>query len=513
MKLLLPFIILTYLCLNKTLSFGLTGDDWLALYRYILDFPTLAAHFNLANYINDHSNYNFADLLMGIIYHQFSFNPLPYYLTSMIIRVITVCSFYYAVSMAARDKLAGYVSALLFSVMFIGIETTNWVFNMNTYISMIIFNFFIYFYTKKDSQNFILKSLSLSLILGLSFIITPNRMHGLLFAIPFIALIKIKKIDIENLKQFFLRVLIFYLPIFGFRFLFRSTNDITYNTIILKSLAKADFLYSILASLGNSIIPENIYNLLGISQSGKAFVAFFVLLSIGIFFYRQLRTYPSLAKVGLLSLSFVVSFILMPLLVFDPVIISSEHRYLIIPGAYMIVIYSCIFIVLWRSKKQILITPALLMIGVIFFTNFFSLNYYFNDLASKGRLTTDSQQQFTYLITQINRPNNNAPIVLLFVPDDINYLYNAITFGLPYHLLLIDKRMGMDMQKAPFAADDVKSLINVLSSKESSELKRYGYKPIKIPLENVFVFTLKSKTLANITPEARDELRKFVPGL
>lgn len=509
----LPITLLTYLSFSKTFSFGLTGDDWFTLYRYILDFPTLISHFNLTNYINDHSTYNFADIFMGIIYRKFSFNPFPYYLISMILRIITAISFYYAVLIITKEKMAGYLSALLFSVMFAGIETTNWVFNMNTYFSIILFNLFISLYIKKGHLNFLFKNLILGLILGLSFIITPNRMHGLLFAIPFIALIKIKKINLHNLQNSFSRLFCFYLPIFIFRSLVRSVNDISYTTTIIQSLFKIDFIYYVLANLSNCLIPENIYKALGISQGGKVFIATFVLLSIGIFFYRQLKSYPNLSKLGLLSLSFVFSFILMPLLVFDPTVMPSDHRYLIIPGAYMIVIYSCIFVVLWKSKKQILITLSLLLIGLIFITNLFSLNYYFDDLADKGRLAPDSQKQFTYLISQVDRPDNNTPIALLFIPDDINYLYNAITFGLPYHMMLVDKKMGLDAQKAPFAVDNLNSLVNVLSSKDSNELKRYGYKPVKIPLENVFVFTLQNKTLSNITPQARDELKRFVPGL
>lgn len=510
----LSIILLTYFSLNKTLSFGLTGDDWFTLYRYILDFPTFAAHFNLTNYINNHSNYNFADLIMGLIYRQFSFNPFPYYLISMIMRIITAISFFFAVSMATKDKLTGYISTLLFSVMFAGIETTNWVFNMNTYLSITLFNLFIYLYIRKDSLNFFLKNLILGLFLGLSFIITPNRMHGLLFAIPFIALIKMEKINFYNLKYFFLRLCIFYFPIFGFRFLFRSTDDMAYSTIIIQSLTKTNFLNSILVNLSSTILPDNLYKVIGIPQGGRIFISFFVFLSILIFFYKMLKKTPYISKFVLLCAGLVFSFTVIPLLVFNPnMIMSSDHRYLIIPGAYIMVIYAAAFSVLWKSRSKILKTSAIYLFVIIFSSNLLSLKNYFNDLSNKGRLAIDSQQQFSYIISQVNRPNNNAPIVLLFLPDDIHYLYNAITFGLPYHMMLIDERMGLEIQKAPLAADDLKSLINVLSSKDSGELKRYGYKPVNIPLENVFVFTLQNKILANITPQARAELKKLIPSL
>lgn len=510
----ISIILLTYFCLNKTLSFGLTGDDWLTLYRYILDFPTLTSHFNILNYINDHSNYNFADLIMGIIYRQFYFNPFPYYLTSMIIRIITSISFFFAISAATKSKLAGYISAFLFSVMFAGIETTNWVFNMNTYLSIIFFNLFIFYYAKKDNLSFIIKNLILGIILGLSFIITPNRMHGLLFTVPLIAMFKINKINSQELKKFFLRIFLFFLPLLGLRFLFRSTNDTEYTQSLLRSLTQIDFLRSILVGLGNSAIPEKVYNLFGISQDGKAIIVFFSLLLIMIFLYRSQKKFPDLSKFALLSVGLSISFIIIPILLFNPSMpLPSDHRYLIIPAAYIMVFYASIFSLIQKNNKQYLKAFAFMFLFAIFLVNILSLRNYFNSLESKGRLASDSQRQFNYLIRQINPSKNTTPIVLLFIPDDPQYLYNSITFGIQYHLMLINTRFGLDIQKAPFVVDNLNSLIDVLSKNDSGELKRYGYKPVKIPLENVFVFTLQNKILTNITPQARNELKKLIPDL
>lgn len=506
-------ILLTWVSLNKTLSFGLTGDDWMTLYRYIQDFPTFSSHFSLSSYINDHSTYNFADLFMGLIYKLFYFNPFPYYLISTLIRISTAISFYFAVSKATKNNLAGFLSSLLFSVMFAGIETTNWVFNMNTYVSIILFNVFIYFYTKKDNQNFFLKNIILGAILGLSFIITPNRMHGLLFVIPLIAYFKIGNIDRKSLSLYFFRLLFYYLPLVGFRVLVRSTNDTAYSSKILEHFFSIDFLKSLLINLSYSFIPENIYKYIGLSQDKTIIFGFGILLFSGIYFYRHQKSSPELSKFAILSLSFVIAFMVMHLLVFDPIIMPSSHRYLIIPGAYVMVVYALLFSLLWKSKKQIQITFAILLLSTIFFSNFFSLNNYFKELSNKGRLAKDIDTQYSYLTRQIKRPQNNAPIALLFIPDDPEFLYHSITFGIPYHLMLIDPRFGYDYQKSPFAVDNLQSLIDVLSSKDSSELKRYGFQPIKIPLENVYVFTLQNRTLTNITIQARNELKKLVPGL
>lgn len=509
LTLLLPISFLTYFGLYKTFSFGLTGDDWLTLYRYILDFPTFSSHFSISSYINDHSNYNFADLIMGIIYRQFSFNPFPYYLISMIIRIITSISFYFAVSKATKSKLAGYISAFLFSVMFAGIETTNWVFNMNTYISIIFLNLFIYLFTKDDNFAFIFKNLILGIILVLSFIITPNRMHGLIFAIPLMVLFKFDKTDSVYLKKFFLRIILFLLPILLFRFSIRSISDASYTDTILKSISQIDFLRSILIGIRNSAMPENVYNIFGIFKDVKAIIIFFAILFFAVFLWRNLKKYPDLSKFALLSLGVSLSFIIMPILIFGPkMLLSSDHRYLIIPGSFFMVFYSVIFSLVQKNSKHFLKGFSLMLLIFIFFVNLFYLRNYFNYLADSGRLALDSQKQFNYLLTQIVPSKDSSPIVLLFIPDEPFYLYNAITFGIPYHLMLIDSRFGLDIQRAPFAVDNLQSLIDVLSSKDSKELKRYGYPPVEIPLENVYAFSLQNKNLTNITPEVRKYLKE-----
>lgn len=500
------FIILicinTFLVLGKTLNFSLFGDDWFAIYRYILDFPTFISHFSLSSYINDHSNYNFADLFMGIIYRVFYINPFPYYLVSMMIRIATALSFYFAISCATKNKLAGYLSALLFSVMFAGIETTNWVFNMNTYVSMILFNIFIYLYIKFHKFTLLTASV-LGILLGLSFIITPNRMHGLLFAIPLIALWKLKGFSKQNLIRLIPLIMLLYLPIMGFRFLISSTNDISYGETLSTSITNIRLFKSILGSIANAAIPEKVYEYFGVSQNLKVSFIVFVLTFLIVFFVKARKSFPEISKFALLSLSIILSFIIMPLLVFDPqMIINSDHRYLFIPGAFMMVIYACLFVILWKNKS-FLKTSALMFIALIFLLNIFSLQNYFDYLSKEGRMAKDSQKYFDYIKTQITRPNNNAPMPFLFITDNPIKLHNSITFGFPYRMMLTDERFGLDAQKSPFAVDYFESLVNIVSTPNSSELKRYGYQPVKIPLENVYFFKFENSILTNVTEEGR----------
>lgn len=504
---LLLIIFITFFAIGQSLHFALDGDSWLTLYRYIKDFTTFGSHFDLKNYSTDYGNYVFADIIMGIIYRLFSFNPFPYYLISIIFRVVTAISFYPAVFAATKDKFAAILASIFFASMYAGIETTNWVFNMNTYVSISLFNFFIYLYYSKEFKILSLRGISTSLILALSFIVTQNRMHGLLFIIPLLALFKIHKFNKENLGKALIRLVVLFLPIFVYRFVTKSSNDTAYADSFVQALSQwKNLILSIFSSIGNALVPEKIYTIFNTTNESKAifvFLVFFILfLSL---FKKDFRSKKYFFT--LISLSISIFFLIIPLILYGPSgTLSSDHRYLIIPGAYLLVAFAILLSDLLRQKNQFFKTGAITLIIIIITVNLISLRNYFSMLSENGRSAGEAERQFKFIISQIETPRNDAPLVFLFIPDNPLYLYNAITFGFSYHLILIDNRFGLGIQKAPFPVDNLDSLLDVLSSEQSSELRRYGYNPIKIPIENVYMFQLQNKTLTNITPWAREYL-------
>lgn len=501
-------IFITFFAIGQSLHFALDGDSWLTLYRYIKDFTAFGSHFDLTNYSTDYGNYVFANIIMGIIYRLFSFNPFPYYLVSIILRVIAAISFYPAVSAASKDKRAGFLSSVFFACMFAGIETTNWVFNMNTYISITLFNLFIYLYYSKDFQ-LSKRGILTSLILTSSFIVTQNRMHGLLFITPLLIISNIGKINIQNLKRFLFQILVFFSPILGYRFLTRSSDDTVYMNSFVQSVSQwKNFILSIFSNIENAILPDTLFK---ITNELKALLVILIFLGLPIMLIK-LRSQKYLFT--LISLSVSVFFLIIPLIVFGPAgTLSSDHRYLIIPGAYILVAFAILLSELLRQRNQFYKILAISFINIIIIINLISLRNYFDMLSENGRLAEDAEKQFKFITSQIGAPKNDAPSVFLFISDNPFYLYNAITFGFSYHMMLIDPRFGMDYQKSPFPADNMESLIDVLSGPESKELKRYGYNPIKIPIENVYTFQLQKKTLTNITPRVREYLtgKLYIP--
>lgn len=496
--------------MGRSLQFALNGDDWQALYFYLLRFTTFSSHFDINNFFaTDVSNYTFAHIIMGLIYRLFSYNPFPYFLISMILRIITAVSFYPAVAAATKNKVAGYLSAIFFASMFAGIETTNWVFNMNTYVSLSFMNLFIFIYFSKDQKVFSITTFFLSVISFAIFFSAPTRMHGFLIILPLILLTKVRHLNIYSLKKLLIESLFFYLPILIVRYLTLFKNDKNLVEIFSQILKYDKSVFSnLLATLGNSFIPDRtLAFFVGKSNSETLFISVLYIVLI-IFFYKTRKKYLSLTQFGLASLIFPIAFLIIPWLINPNAVLSSDHRYQIIPGAYIMVIFAIFISILWQSKMGLYKSIAILLAATIILVNFFTLRNYFDFLSKKGRLAQDVERQFNFIKSQIDKPNPQYPTVFLFIPDDPFYLYNAVTFGFQYHWMVIDPRFGMDYQKSPFPADNIDSLIDVLSGPESKELKRYGYKPVKIPIENVYAFTLNNKNLSNVSEQVRDTLKK-----
>lgn len=178
------FIIISISLFTFLPSFNLAlfGDDWLAFWRYAQHLgPKSSGQFNHLTYFL--TPYGAQDILMGFLRNVFGFESTSYYVLSFIFRAIAAISFYPLVYYLTKSKLASYFAVLFFSITTVGLDTTNWVFNMPSYVTIALFNVFLYFFLKSREE----KKIKL-LILGatfyyLAYITTPIRMHGSLLFI------------------------------------------------------------------------------------------------------------------------------------------------------------------------------------------------------------------------------------------------------------------------------------------------------------------------------------------
>lgn len=283
-------ILLSFISTGKSLLLSLGGDDWLALFRYEVSFSSFISHFQLSNYTG---NYDAANILMGLIYRVFEYNPFPYYLISLILRVLAALSFYPMLYTLTKNKFISAAAGLLFVSAYAGIETTNWVFNMTTYLSIALFNLFLWNFISTYRNTNIANSLVQAFFVFLSFYFTPNRMHALVFIIPILEFIRIRKSIAKNILISPLRIMLFLLPISLFRFATGSEWDKGYLSMLPDLQTRGyNLLFYLISNIGSILFPDKLITLFASNLSVPDISSLGVFLSktIGLFLFFLIIT-------------------------------------------------------------------------------------------------------------------------------------------------------------------------------------------------------------------------------
>jgi len=296
LNLIITVLILSFILFYPTFKFALAGgEDWLTLYRYIKTFDSFTSHFDLGNYIG---NYDAGNIFMGIIYRMFGFNPLPYYIASLIFRIFASLTLYLAVLRWTEDKFAAWIASVIFIAGFAGIQATEYSFNMTTYASLGFFNIFMYLFAQSRENLPTREILKEVFLLFVAFYIAPHRLHGLIITIPFVEFLRIKKKSVNNLFSAFLRIVLLLAPIFVFRISTALSLD-EYSLNMLREVLHKHisiFFYPI-SIMGSTFFPDRIVSYLldtAIPLSGKSFLEFLkfffpILLSFLIMSYLLFR--------------------------------------------------------------------------------------------------------------------------------------------------------------------------------------------------------------------------------
>ncbi len=175
-------IFISFLTFRPSFNLALYGDDWLAFYRYLTHLgPGAIENWNHLTYFL--TPYGAQDILMGSLRKIYGFNSVDYYTTSYLFRLFASFSLFPLVFYFTKSKLATFFSILFFSVTIIGLDTTTWVFNMPTYITVGLFNLTLYFFIKSREENHFKQIFFAVILYYFAYIITPIRMHG---SLPFI---------------------------------------------------------------------------------------------------------------------------------------------------------------------------------------------------------------------------------------------------------------------------------------------------------------------------------------
>lgn len=181
---LLPIV--TFLVFRKSFDLGLYGDDWQHLYNLWREFYVFKtkSFFDIKSYLNPYwPNYFY----LGIINHFWGFYPPVYFIASYLCRLFATIALYFFSFELTKSKLAAFLTTLLFLVSAAGLQTTDWVFNMNTYagLGFLAVASTIYLKIRKFNtfKSWYYPAFITTFTLALA--IVPTRMHG---AVPFIIL-------------------------------------------------------------------------------------------------------------------------------------------------------------------------------------------------------------------------------------------------------------------------------------------------------------------------------------
>lgn len=284
---------------KDSFKLALTGDDWLLIYtirqvfdvRKSLTFLNPQAH--LCTYCPPYS-------YLSAIKYFWGYNPFYYYVVNFISRLLASFGIFFVTKKITKKYSAAIFAALFFSITYIGIQTTDWVFNINHYLGIATLSFFVLFYwnslVKLNFKNF---TTSIFWFIS-SLIVSPPRMHGIF---PFVVLIEIVFWLTNKKKRSFSKSVFRLLLIFIFyRLLFviaqggyGSTDYIL--GVVTKGVEMAQglivegnymFLLNPIATIGNYVLPDSLLNIIpfeNISLFGKPpFTFFSYIFVIGIVF-------------------------------------------------------------------------------------------------------------------------------------------------------------------------------------------------------------------------------------
>lgn len=259
-------IIFSLIVFYPSFNLSLFGDDWLAFYRYKLHLGiwSIGQWNHLTYYL---TSYGAQDVIMGLLQKIYGFNSTYFYLTNYFFRLLASFTLIPLVMYLTKNKLATFFAVLFFSVTTTGLDATNWVFNMPSYLTIAFFNIFLFLFLKARAQTQTKLLIPAGLLFYLAYITTPIRMTGIL---PFIFLIEFFWIfqnkNKATIKKVLLRLSVILL-IFFFISLTGESNGVSNDwkerflggfamSSQMLSSRRFDFLFYPIVTLGGMILPD-----------------------------------------------------------------------------------------------------------------------------------------------------------------------------------------------------------------------------------------------------------------
>src|SRR3989338_7165773 len=264
----LIIIIVSLFTLYPSFKLSLFGDDWLVIYVYTTVIGSLPA--GLLKHLHVYlSPYGPTHILMGILEQFYHYNPLYYYMTSYLFRIFAAFSLLPLTYYLTKNKLSAFFAVLFFSVTTTGFDTTNWVFNMTSYLAIGFISLFLFFYLRSKKEGGTIFLVPAIILLYLAYITSSIRMHATL---PLLIILEVfwnlQERNLLFFRKSFIRLALVLVTILFIRFTGASLGQPTEaadriregtNTFkLFLSQGRYDFLAYPLATLGSIFIPDAI---------------------------------------------------------------------------------------------------------------------------------------------------------------------------------------------------------------------------------------------------------------
>jgi len=268
------FVILLFIFIAQLIvlwpSFKLSlfGDDWMVFWRYNRMLVENAYGQNFTHLTYFLTPYGPMDINFGLLQKIFGYTPQLYFYTAFIYRYIMVAVFYFAVSKLTLNRWAGFAGSLFLAVTPEGLDTTNWVFNMTSYLGFALGIYFLYLYINADFSTSKMRLISSFLFLLLALITVPVRAHGFLPLLIFAEAVRVCiKRSRANFKEAVIRLGMLFVTVYlvktiGTSFanpaesISRISTGLNYIATEVQSGENFGILLYPFANLGSLILPD-----------------------------------------------------------------------------------------------------------------------------------------------------------------------------------------------------------------------------------------------------------------
>lgn len=491
--------------------------------------------------------YQFGALLIYLLTNFFGYDGKAVYIFSFITRFIATLALFYFLQKRGSSYKAAFLGSIFFILTPIGLQTTDWVKNFTSYISIAFFIICLNLIYDLKSWRVIIVFL---ITFSISVYVNAIRAPGIILTILFLLIIQFflnkSKIKSKIIFSFFGIILIYFF--FSKLLIFANMEKIQdyyiqqSNSILNQTISgNLDRIGDLFILTGRGLLPEPSLTYISLlviilllwkkHLLNKKYLIFIiiihVLFTIGFLFIFRSSKEETTALLGMYFTLFMVStftielltkkvseamktilpfllnifFVLTPWIFGNTDITESTHRYLIYPALSMpIIIGFSLNQNKFEGFKKVLIAPFKLN-SIMFYTTIVFLFIFFFSIKSEiNNLYTRHNQETARVIWQQITPffnsydfKNHRPIIL-FESDNVAMLHDTVLFGLDYRLGI--KYEVWEENKLPIPLDGLQTLKSMLTDGKAS--KRYTGKEIVFSKEDAFYFMINGNKVSRI---------------